>query len=182
METRNEKGEYIYVGPRAGTVIYNHKLRSKGRSKKISSGRKSKIRSYTFNCRTLQGNKTRGRKKRIWTDKGKKKFQEEMNKVRFVKTRVEKMAEEVVEEINKVVNKEKITIRKWRMGNFKWWNKSCTQRKREARKTIRKWKKGKTAREEYQKKRREYKEICEESKKGLQDEIEKEIMTLKNEN
>lgn len=92
------------------------------------------------------------------------------------------MAEELVEEINKVTYKEEIMIRKWRMGNFKWWNKSCTQRKREVRKALRKWKKGKADRKEYQKKRREYKKICEESKKSLQEETKKEIMSLKNEN
>jgi len=41
------------------------------------------------------------------------------------------------------------------------WDKDCWEKKREIRKVLRAWRKGKKYKLDYQRKKREYKEICE---------------------
>jgi len=49
--------------------------------------------------------------------------------------------------------------------NKEWWDKECREKKQEVRRSLRGWKKGEENKQEYQKKRKEYKELCEEKKR-----------------
>ena len=106
----------------------------------------------------------------------------ELNKINFNRTEVNEMVEEMVGKINNAVRKEEIKIKKWKLGSFKWWNANCTKNKRETRKALRNWRRDKEGKEDYQMKRGEYKIVCEERRRELQENTENEILQQKGEN
>lgn len=48
-----------------------------------------------------------------------------------------------------------------RRGNYGWWDGEFKESKKEIRKMLREWRKGKRGRREYKEKKKEYRELCE---------------------
>ena len=189
----DDKGEYTYSGPRGSTVIdyIITNVEAKEEIKKFTVEERVESDHMPLIAELYAGNKRedregnqeeRWRERRIWTEEGRREFEIELNKINFNRTEVNEMVEEMIEKINNAVQKEEVKIKKWKLGSFKWWNSNCTKKKREARKALRNWRRGKGDKEDYQKKRREYKKVCDERRRELQENTENEIMQLKGEN
>lgn len=87
-----------------------------------------------------------------------------------------------MEKLNLAVAKKEIEIRKWKIGMCKWWDKDCMIMKREVKKALKDWKRGKIEVDSYREKRKEYKKRCEEKRKEYQKQQEEEIDQIKNVN
>lgn len=99
----------------------------------------------------------------------------------FEKEEVNDMTEEIIEKINDAVVKKRILIKNWKIGHSRWWDKNCINKKTEARKALRSWKRGLGEREEYSRKKKIYRSVCEEKKRKLQVKEEEEIAKIKGE-
>jgi hypothetical protein len=55
-----------------------------------------------------------------------------------------------------------------------WWDKECEEKKKEARGELRKWRKGLVEGEDFRKRKKEYKEMCERKKKEENERWERE--------
>lgn len=75
--------------------------------------------------------------------------------------------------------KKKITP--WKLGRRKWHSAEWKEKKREMRKDLRRLKKGKISREEYIKKKNEYKKWCREKRKKVEEEEEERIKAIRTE-
>lgn len=122
------------------------------------------------------------KEKNVWTEEGKRYYQEEIKKKKFEKEKPNELMEEIAKEIKKAILKKTTKIEEKKIRWKKWWDKECTEKRRETRKALRKWKQGKGDKEEYNKKRREYKKTCEEKRDKQQKRIEEEIEQLRNKN
>ena len=58
------------------------------------------------------------RERRVWTEKGKREFQRELNKINFNRTEVNEMVEEMVGKINNAVRKGEVKIKKMEIGQL----------------------------------------------------------------
>lgn len=101
-----------------------------------------------------------------------------MNRTDFEGMEVNDMMEDLIQKINKAVRKKRAKIIKNKIGESKWWEKECTERKGEIRKSLRKWQKIKGSQEEYMGKKKAYKMRCEKMGKDLQVTQENEIQLL----
>lgn len=68
-------------------------------------------------------------------------------------------------------------------GNIKrrWWDEECRMKKREVRKELREWRKGRGDGREYRERRREYREFCERKKKEDNEKWEKKVTEARRE-
>ncbi|XP_076673700.1 uncharacterized protein LOC143371907 [Andrena cerasifolii] len=159
----DEKGEYTCTGPRGSTVIdyiitnveAEEEIKKFTVEERVESDHMPLIAElYGGNKRgEREGNqKERWRERRVWTEEGRREFQIELNKTNFIRTEMNEMVEEMIRKINNAVRKEEVKIKTWKLGSFKWWNSNCTKKKREARKALRIWRRGKGDKEGYQKK------------------------------
>lgn len=73
---------------------------------------------------------------------GKRYYQEEIEKIQVEKEEPNELMEELTTEIKGATCKKVIRMESRKIRWKKWWNKECTERKREAKKALRKWKQG----------------------------------------
>jgi len=86
---------------------------------------------------------------------------------------------EVEERIRKVIERIERERRKEGKGEKGWWDEDCWRKKKEMRRILRAWRKGRGDRWEHQKGKREYKELCEEKKKKENERWEREVEEVK---
>ncbi|XP_011881271.1 PREDICTED: uncharacterized protein LOC105569421 [Vollenhovia emeryi] len=110
----------------------------------------------------------------VWDEEGREAFR---NKLGEIKTREGKLDEEIdgmegrIREAMEKVEGERETGRRKRRG---WWDEECKEVKGTARKALKEWLRGKGERQEYRRKRKEYKELCERKKEEENKKLEKE--------
>lgn len=92
---------------------------------------------------------------------GKSFYQKEVNRMTFEKKEINKMMKELEQKINRAVLKKVLKIRKANLG-CKRQNRECTEKKRDMKKALRKWKQGKDEKEVYIQRKWEYKRLCKE--------------------
>lgn len=80
----------------------------------------------------------------------------------FEKEETNEMMKELKQKINGAVLKKVLKIRKANLGCKRWWDREYTERKRDMKKALRKWKQGKGEKEVYIQRKREYKRLCKE--------------------
>lgn len=68
--------------------------------------------------------------------------------------------EEIKEKVKSVTMKESREVGKWSLGKRPWHNGEWKKRKREVRRCLRQFRKNKVGREEFVKKKKEYREWC----------------------
>lgn len=78
---------------------------------------------------------------RIWTEEGRKFYQEKINKVIFEKEETDEimkeMIQKMIQKMNGAVLKKTLKIEKTNLGYKRWWDRECTEKKRKARKALR---------------------------------------------
>ncbi|KAM0728549.1 hypothetical protein ACS0PU_004804 [Formica fusca] len=62
-----------------------------------------------------------------------------------------------------------------------WWDKECIEKKKEVRRELREWRKGKKIGEGFRKTKREYKELCEKKKEEEREKLIREAAEAKTE-
>lgn len=102
--------------------------------------------------------------RRIWTEEGKRNFAEKTEEIFFTAQGIDEMVEELTEKLNKAISRKTVKVRKWRMGTNKWWDKECTELKRITRRALKKWRKEEDSKDNYEKKKKKYKDKCKEKK------------------
>lgn len=71
--------------------------------------------------------------------------------------------------------------RRKELGFKDWCDKSCTRKKREVKRSYKKWKRGKIGKEKYMEERRKFRELLEKKQKEKREEEEEELKKLKKE-
>lgn len=94
--------------------------------------------------------------------------------------------EEKWEKIKKIVLeamvKKKVKMRKRKLGDKDWWDKSCTKKKREVVRIYKRWRNGKVTREErLMQEKKELKALCERKQRENREKEEKELRNLRKE-
>jgi len=107
---------------------------------------------------------------------------EELMEIELQKKEEELTMEERWERIKKVVNGAMVRYKKkWRkkvIGHKDWWDRSCTKKKREMKRTYRKWRRGNASRERYLEERRNFKLWMEKKQKEKREKEEEELKKI----
>lgn len=186
----DEEGEFTFIAGRGNSVIdyvlIDSSLKGEIKSFRIEDRIESdhlplKVEIYGKTSKETQ-EEEQWKARRIWTEEGITHYQEEINKITFEQEGTNEMMNEMIRKINGAVFKKVMRIRKWKPGAKRWWDKECSEKKREARRALRRWKQGKDERETYIQKRRELKKLFGKKKDNLQEKEEREIEQLKNAN
>lgn len=194
----DEDGEYTFVGGMGNSVIdfaiVNEDVWKKTRSFRVEERVESdhmpicmELKTEEVNKLSEQGTITEAptRLCDVWNEESIAVFEEATRTWKEVvneSINVENRWSEVKDLINKNITRKEIKIKKWKLGMRKWWDKECARSKRKVGNMLKKWRSGKGEKEEYQKARREWKELCEEKKRSKKEEEEAELREIKNEN
>lgn len=183
----DEAGEFTFIGGKGNSVvdyvIVDTAMKEDIESFKIEERVESdhlpmKVEIYG-KVRREKPKEEQRKEKNLWTEEGKRYYQEEIEKIQLEKEEPNELMEELTTEIKGATRKKVIRMESRKIGWKNWWNKECTERKREAKKALRKWKQGRGDKEAYNVKRREYKKTCEIKREKQQENIEEEIEQLK---
>jgi len=98
-----------------------------------------------------------------------------MGEVELAEGGIQEVMGEIEERIKVVIKRIEKERRKEGKRKEGWWDEDCWRKKKEVRRILREWRKGKGDRREYQKKKREYKELCEENKRKENERWEREM-------
>lgn len=186
----DENGEFTFIGGKGNSVIdyvlVDASVKSEVKSFKIGDRVESdhlpmRMEMYRYTERGKQ-EEVQWKERRLWTEEGKKYYLERIEEIYFEKEEPNDLMEEMAQKINSAILKRTMRINERKIGWKKWWDRECTESKREARKALRRWKQGRGDRETYSKKRKEYKKICEGKRVGMQERIEEEIKQIRNKN
>lgn len=187
----DEKGEYTYVGPRGETVIdyvvVNEDAWAEIEDFRVEERVESDHMPLVVEIKGEETKKEeeteRKTERAVWTEIGIRNYRRRIEGMVFDAEEVNEKVKELREKIATATEKCEIKIRKGRgMGRINdWWNKECTELKREARKELRKWKKGKGTKEQYKCALGKYKSKCKERKVERRLEEEMKIKAIKNE-
>ncbi|XP_024878641.1 trichohyalin-like [Temnothorax curvispinosus] len=163
----DEEGEYTYTGGRGETVIDyiigDEEVREK--VERLEVGERIDSDHHPLILWVRGSSK---RREKLSAIEGKRDLQEEI--------------EEGTRKIRRVIEEnedknERMTIKNKRG----WWDEECTESKREVRKELRKWRKGKGEAERYRERRKEYREMCDRKKKKEKERMIREIGEAKTE-
>lgn len=78
--------------------------------------------------------------------------------------------------------KKEIKIKKWSLGMKRWWDRSCSGKKRSVKRAYNKWRRGEYEKEKYTQERKELMQLYKEKEKEKKEAELQEIRMLKNEN
>ncbi|XP_024891322.1 trichohyalin-like, partial [Temnothorax curvispinosus] len=187
----DEEGEYTYTGGRGETVIdyiigdeeVREKVERLEVGERIDSDHHPLILWVKGSSKRRQ--RRRGtekmRRRGVWNDEGKTQFREKLGAIGG-KRDLQEEIEEGTRKIRRVIEEnedknERVTIKNKRG----WWDEECTESKREVRKELRKWRKGKEEAERYRERRKEYREMCDRKKKEEKERMIREIGEAKTE-
>lgn len=164
---KDEKVEWMYMGSRGNSII-DYAVVSAITKKDIAEFKVKervesdhmpiKVKVETAQERELRVEKETWKELRIWIEKATQRYREEAEKIEFKEENINEMMKEISEKLNKAVRKRK--VREWKIGCSKWWDQECAK-KQEARKALRKWKRGNGQKAEYIQKKKQYKDECE---------------------
>jgi hypothetical protein len=73
---------------------------------------------------------------------------------------VEEIGSDIKRKIEEAIPKKRIRIRKWKLGEERWYDKEWKERKRERRRRLTKVRKGKCNREEFMEEKKAFKQWC----------------------
>lgn len=197
MTKGDKEGEFTYVGARGISVIdyiiVNENCIDLVKMFKVGVRIDS---DHMPICLELHGRrrweekkKTGKEEKRLriyWDEESKKIFKESTDDIEWVEGEegggiIKEKWIKLKEIIHGALVKEEVTIRKREIGHEDWWDRSCTKKKREVHKAYKKWRNGRSKREEYLEERKKLKEFLEIKQKSRKEEEERELRNMKNE-
>jgi len=126
-------------------------------------------------------NKRNKARRGVWDEEGRASFRQELGEIGLIGKGIQEEVEALEDRIKKAL--EKGERERWgdRRVNKGWWDEECKKKKKIVRKSLRDWRRGKENRQEYQRERREYREICEEKKKEENLRWEREVEGVRRE-
>jgi len=181
----DEEGEFTYTGGKGETVI-DYVIRErelKEEIKKMEIGDKVESDHHPIivwikgKVEREERRETRGERPKgigTWNEEEGRKFRERVGGLESGRGSVEEEIDKASIRIKQAL-KEVNESTKWKGRKGRgWWDEESRRKKREVRKELRKWRKGKGEGESYRSRKKEYKEICERKKK---EERERDIVT-----
>ncbi|XP_050494320.1 golgin subfamily A member 6-like protein 6 [Bombus huntii] len=121
------------------------------------------------------------RERREWTKESAGRYLEECKDWASRGRTVEEMWAEIKKKINEAIPKKRVRIRKWSIGEKVWYDKEWKERKREIRRKMTKFRKGKCSREEFIEEKKEFKQWCEQRKEKQEEEEMEKLKKIKTE-
>ncbi|XP_071580245.1 uncharacterized protein [Temnothorax nylanderi] len=181
----DEEDEFTYTGGRGETVIDyvigEEEVRERVERLKVGERVDSDHHPLILWIRVSPKGKQRRRepegirKRGIWSEEGRTQFRERLSTIGGKRDMQEEI-EEGMSKIRRVIEEnEKENGRRATKNGRGWWDEECRERKREVRKELRKWRKGKGEVERYREGRKEYRETCERKKKEEKERMIREI-------
>lgn len=119
--------------------------------------------------------------KNDWEEEGREKYRKCCEGWTCEQKENEKIWQELKLKVKSSITKCKKKIGIWKLGNREWHSKEWKREKRYLRTMLRKMKKGKISREDYVKKRKDYKIWCKEEKRRHEEEEERKIRSIRTE-
>jgi len=182
----DEEGQWTYTGGRGGTVIDyvigNEETRERVVKMRVEDWVDSDHQPITVwveggGYREVRKGK-RGRRRGVWTEKGREKFEEYFGKkdeecagVEEGWRKLKKRVEVVLERVEKEEKRE-------RRG---WWDEECRNMKREVEEELRRWKREGGKGEKYKELRKRYREHCKVKKQRERERWERELEGVRSE-
>ncbi|XP_033175429.1 golgin subfamily A member 6-like protein 22 [Bombus impatiens] len=121
------------------------------------------------------------KERREWTEESAGRYLEECKDWASGGRTVEEMWAEIKKKINEAIPKKRVRIRKWSIGEKVWHDKELKERKREIRRKMTKFRKGKCSREEFIEEKKALKQWCKRRKEKQEEEEMEKINKLKTE-
>lgn len=191
----DEEGEITYTGARGSTVIdyilADSITREKIKRLKIGEEIDSDHHPLTIDVEEEEGRRKRGgrgegRKEEIlwrgrWEEERKENFRSEIGKLGTKKGWNQLERKETLEKIKSILRKWGKEEKRENKNLRGWWDKECREGKKQARKELRRWKRGEIDEKEYKRKKKMYKELCERKKREEQRKLEIKIRGIKTE-
>lgn len=78
-------------------------------------------------------------------------------------------------------NKEKVKIKRWKIGEREWWDAECKKEKKKVKRAYKKWRQGKEGKEEYLLLRTNFKDLCKRKETAKLRKLEEEIKEARTE-
>lgn len=121
------------------------------------------------------------KERREWTKESVGRYLEECKDWASRGRTVEEIWTEIKKKINEAIPKKIIRIRKWSIGEKVWYDKEWKERKREIRRKMTKFRKGKCSREEFIEEKKAFKQWCKQRKEKQEEEEMKKMNKIKTE-
>ncbi|XP_033180077.1 trichohyalin-like [Bombus impatiens] len=121
------------------------------------------------------------RERREWTNESVGRYLEECKDWASRGRTAEEMWTEIKKKINEAIPKKRVRIRKWSIGEKARYDKEWKERKREIRRKMTKFRKGKCSREEFIEEKKAFKQCCKQRKEKQEEEEMKKINKIKTE-
>ncbi|XP_024875210.1 ABC transporter F family member 4-like [Temnothorax curvispinosus] len=188
----DEEGEFTYTGGRGETVIDyvigEEEVRERVERLEVGERVDSDHHPVTLWMRGKlekdQKKREGGRVKRrgIWSEEGRSQFKERLGTIEGGEGEVQEEIEVGISRIRKVIEEnEKEGGRRDKKNGRGWWDEECKEKKREVRKELRKWRKGRGEVERFREERKEYREMCKRKKNEEKERMIREIGEAKTE-
>lgn len=183
----DEKGEFTFVGGKGNSVIdyvlIDQKVKEEIKCFRIAERIESdhlplEVEIYGETEKERE-DKKQERVRRVWTEEGRKLFQEKVSRIVFEEEGVSPMMKEMIQKLNEAVTRKRIIFQNKRIGHKGWWDKECAEKKREARKALGDWRRGNIDKGRYEERRKEYKKLRETKMIKYQEKLEEEIEQVK---
>ena len=126
--------------------------------------------------------KTKGRWKICWDKEAVRCYKEKTDDLVWDDSQgrsIEEIWNKLKELVHDAMIKKEIKVKKWKIGSRDWWDRDCTRKKREVKRTFIKWRKGKIARERYIEEKGNMKVLYDQKRKKKREEEEKELKNLR---
>ncbi|XP_020298200.1 vicilin-like seed storage protein At2g18540 [Pseudomyrmex gracilis] len=186
--SNRKQGEWKYIGEQGASVIdyvvTNEKAIEEVR--KVEEGSRTESDHVPMEVE-IEGIRRKRRKesgcvevkRSVWSVEGIEHYHEKCEGC--TETNIEEMWSAMENKVKESIMRVKKKVTPWRLGRKEWHSKEWKEKKRELRRKLRKLKKDKIKREEYVRKRREYRKWCEGEKKKHEEEEEEKIRSIRTE-
>jgi len=185
---RDEEGEWTYTGGRGGTVIDyvigNEETRRKVEKMKVedwvdTDHQPIKVCVKGGGCEREGLGRRKGREKRgVWTEEGRRKFEEYVGKRDSEWEEVEEEWRKLKRRVEGTLGRVEREEKKMRGG---WWDEECRNMKRELREELNVWRERGGNGEKFKEMRKSYRKLCKEKKDKERERWERELETVRSE-
>ncbi|XP_043583227.1 golgin subfamily A member 6-like protein 22 [Bombus pyrosoma] len=121
------------------------------------------------------------KERREWTRESREKYLEECKDWTYEGRTTEELWTDIKNKVNNAVPKRRVKTRKWGMGEEVWYDKEWKERKREVRRKMAKFRRGKCGREELMEEKKAFKLWCKERKERHEEEEMEKIRKIRTE-
>lgn len=186
----DEEGEFTYVGARGATVTDYVILstESVGEVGRFEVGDRTESDHQPL-CLYWKGSMIRRRdreerkKKKVikWEVESIQRFKEETREMKYDKEEIQDAWKELEDKVRGCLDTKEVVWKEEELRKHEWWDKQCRSEKRNVRRSYRRWRKGRIAREEYLEMKKSFKRTCKEKREKRREEMIEEIRNVRTE-